>query len=132
KSKSRMGLPVSGDSLAFLSASWNFFSRRSEACFCASTDWRKIDSLRLSCSFMARAAASMSSKVLGTALGVCEMTAFTPGSILRLAPQHGQATSKDAAFLGILQCYRSGEGLATQESGTDWHRDDCGHVAHRG
>ena len=33
KSKSRIGRPVSGVSLAFFTASWNFFSSNSEACF---------------------------------------------------------------------------------------------------
>src|SRR6266436_7145553 len=74
KSKSRMVLPVSGDSFAFLTASWNFFSSRSEACFCASTDCRKIESRRLSCSFMARAASSMSANIFGFTAAVWAIT----------------------------------------------------------
>src|SRR5580700_8468158 len=55
---------------------------------------------------MARAAASRSSKVLGTALGVCAITAFTSGSIFRVAPQHGHATSNCAGCLGMRESYR--------------------------
>src|SRR5271154_4109585 len=94
KSKSRIGLPVSGVSLAFFTASWNFFSSNSEACFCASIDWRKIESRRLSCSFMARAASSMSLKVFGLTGAVCAMMLRVAGSIFITAPQQGQVTSK--------------------------------------
>src|SRR6266852_5672913 len=94
KSKSRIGLPVSGVSLAFFTASWNFFSSSSEECFCASTDWRKIESRRLSCSFMARAASSMSLKVFGLTGAVCAIMPRVAASIFMTAPQQGQVTSK--------------------------------------
>src|SRR6516162_1149182 len=89
-----MGFPVSGDSLARLMASWNFFSSKSEACFWASTDWRKMDSRRLSCSFIARAASSMSLKTLGFTAAVWAMTALVAASIFSTALQQGQVTSK--------------------------------------
>src|SRR5208282_664792 len=94
KSKSRIGFPVSGVSLAFFTASWNFFSSSSEACFCASIDWRKIESRRLSCSFMARAASSISLKVFGLTGAVCAMMLRVAASIFITAPQQGQVTSK--------------------------------------
>src|SRR5208282_6526409 len=94
RSKSRIGRPVSGVSLAFFTASWNFFSSNSEACFCASIDWRKIESRRLSCSFMARAASSMSLKVFGLTGAVCAMMFRVDASIFMTAPQQGQVTSK--------------------------------------
>src|SRR3981081_926315 len=94
KSKSRIGRPVSGVSLAFFTASWNFFSRSSEECFCASTDCRKIESRRLSCSFIARAASSMSLKVFGLTAAVCAITLRVAGSIFSWPPQHGQVKSK--------------------------------------
>src|SRR5208283_4449606 len=93
-SKSRMGFPVSGVSFAFFTASWNFFSSNSEACFCASIDWRKMESRRLSCSFMARAASSMSLKVFGLTGAVCAMMLRVDASIFMTAPQQGQVTSK--------------------------------------
>src|ERR1700722_1301914 len=89
-----MGLPVSGDSLAFLTASWNFFSSKSEACFWFSTDWRKMESRRLSCSFMARAASSMSFNILGLTAAVWAMTAWDSESTFSTALQQGQVTSK--------------------------------------
>src|ERR1035438_2950527 len=99
KSKSRIGFPVSGVSLAFFTASWNFFSSSSEACFCASIDWRKMESRRLSCSFMARAASSMSLKVFGLTGAVCAMMPRVAESIFMTAPQQGQITSKlDSRF----------------------------------
>ena len=94
RSKSRIGFPVSGVSFAFFNASWNFFSSNSEACFCASTDWRKIESRRLSCSFMARAASSMSLKVFGLIGAVCAMMLRVAVSTFMTAPQQGQVTSK--------------------------------------
>src|SRR5208282_2005293 len=94
KSKSRIGRPVSGVSLAFLTASWNFFSSSSAACFWASMDWRKMESRRLSCSFMARAASSMSLKVFGLKGAVCAMMLRVEASIFMTAPQQGQVTSK--------------------------------------
>src|SRR5208283_1907779 len=96
-----MGLPVSGDSLAFYTASWNFFSRTSEACFCASTDCRKIDSRRLSCSFMARAASSMSLNILGFTAAVWAITEAVAVSIFNSAPQQGQVTSKFGGLFAI-------------------------------
>src|SRR5580704_11998115 len=101
-----MGLPVSGDSLAFLTASWNFFSSRSEACFWFSTDWRKMESRRLSCSFIARAASSMSLNILGLTAAVWAITAWFSGSTFNTALQHGQVTSKageDRAIVRIIQ-----------------------------
>src|ERR1700689_3347715 len=88
-----MGRPVSGDSLAFLTASWNFFSSRSPACFWFSTDWRKMESRRLSCSFMARAASSMSLNILGLTAAVWAITAWESESTFNTALQHGQVTS---------------------------------------
>src|SRR5580704_16532019 len=88
-----MGLPVSGDSLAFLTASWNFFSSKSEACFWFSTDWRKMESRRLSCSFMARAASSMSLNILGLTAAVWAIAAWDSESTFNTALQHGQVTS---------------------------------------
>src|SRR6185312_6045938 len=96
-----MGFPVSGDSLAFFNASWNFFSSRPEAFFCASTDCRKIDSLRLSCSFMARAASSMSLNILGFTAAVCAITARSCMSTFNTALQQGQVTSKAISVLGF-------------------------------
>src|SRR5579884_1689715 len=110
-----MGLPVSGDSLAFLSASWNFFSRRSEACFWASTDWRKIDSRRLSCSFMACAAASISLNILGLTAGVCAMTASVSASTFNTALQHGQVTSNAGAFFVIHENDTANDPLLRRE-----------------
>src|SRR5208282_4488571 len=98
-----MGLPVSGDSLAFFTASWNFFSRTSEACFCASTDCRKMDSRRVSCSFMARAASSMSLNMRGFTAAVCAITERVSVSTLRRALQQGQVTSKVGGFFAILR-----------------------------
>src|SRR5215475_13008577 len=60
-----------------------------------------MESRRLSCSFMARAASSMSLKVFGLAAAVCAITALVPGSIFRTALQHGQVTSKAGAFLAM-------------------------------
>ena len=86
---------VSGDSFwLFLTASRNFFSRRSPACFWASTDWRKIDSRRLSCSFIALAAASKSLNVLGLTAAVWAMMPLAVGSIFSTALQQGQVISK--------------------------------------
>src|ERR1035437_2473561 len=82
RSKSRIGLPGSGVSFAFLTASWNFFSRRSEACFWASTDCWKIDSRRLSCSRMALAAASMSLNIFGFTAAVWALPGQAAVSIL--------------------------------------------------
>src|SRR6476660_1872788 len=96
-----MGLPVSGDSLALRTASWNFFSSKSDAFFCASTDWRKIESRRLSCSFIARAASSISLKVFGLTAAVWAITALAPGSIFRTALQQGQVTSNAGEFFAI-------------------------------
>src|SRR5450631_1104627 len=93
-----MGRPVSGVSLAFLTASWNFFSSRSPACFWASTDCRKMESRRLSCSFMARAASSMSLKVLGLTAAVWAITASFSESTFSTALQHGQVTSNAEAL----------------------------------
>src|SRR5437016_14506385 len=60
-----------------------------------------MESRRLSCSFIAFAAASISAKVLGCAGAVCEMTAWVPGSTFRTALQQGQVTSKGGAFFAI-------------------------------
>lgn len=98
RSKSRSGLPVSGDSFAFFTASWNFFSRREDAFFCASMDCWKIDSRRLSCSRIALAAASMSLKVFGLTAAVCAITARSSVSIFSSALQHGHVTSKFEVF----------------------------------
>jgi hypothetical protein len=87
--------------LAFFSASWNFFSSRSEACFWASTDCWKIDSRRLSCSRIALAAASMSLNIFGFTAAVCAITALVAVSIFSTALQQGQVTSKFAGFLAI-------------------------------
>src|ERR1700690_4282934 len=100
-----MGLPVSGDSLAFLTASWNFFSSRSEECFCASTDCRKMESRRLSCSFMARAASSMSANILGLTAAVWAITPWISASTLRTALQQGQVTSNGGTFFGMTESY---------------------------
>src|SRR5580698_865040 len=111
KSKSRIGRPVSGVSFAFFTASWNFFSSNSEACFCASIDCRKIESRRLSCSFMARAASSMSLKVFGLTGAVCAIMLRVDASIFRTAPQHGQVTSKlDSRELDL--CFTTGDHTA--------------------
>jgi len=56
--------------LCFAHRLLNFFSSKSDAFFCASTDWRKMESRRLSCSFMARAASSMSLNILGLTAAV--------------------------------------------------------------
>src|SRR5580658_2536156 len=98
-----MGLPVSGDSLAFFTASWNFLSRSSEACFCASTDCRKIDSRRLSCSFMARAASSISLNIRGFTAAVWAITAAVAVSTLSSALQQGQVTSIVAGLFAIVR-----------------------------
>src|SRR5208282_2995934 len=103
RSKSRIGRPVSGVSLAFLTASWNFLSSNSEACFCASTDCRKIDSRRLSCSFMARAASSMSLNILGFTAAVWAITAAVAVSIFSSALQQGQVTSIVTGLFAILR-----------------------------
>src|SRR5579863_10265048 len=98
-----MGLPVSGDSLAFLTASWNFLSSNSEACFCASTDCRKIDSRRLSCSFIARAASSISLNMRGFTAAVCAITAAVAVSIFSSALQHGHVTSMVEGTFAIVR-----------------------------
>src|SRR5262249_7354825 len=108
RSKSRIGLPVSGDSFAFRSASWNFFSSRSEACFWASTDCWKIESRRLSCSRMALAAASISAKVLGFTAATWEITALVSPSTLRTALQQGQVTSKFAGVFFAISANHTG------------------------
>src|SRR3954452_4728969 len=105
---SRTNGPVSGVSLAFLNASWNFLSNNSDRCFSASTDWRKIDSLRVSCSRIDCAAPSRSANILGFTGATCEMTAPIPGSIFITAPQHGHPTSNASAlplFLDIAVFY---------------------------
>src|ERR1039457_3718371 len=102
RSKSRSGLPVSGVSFAFLTASWNFFSNRLAEFLCASTDCWKIDSLRPSCSFIAFAASLKSANIFGAALGTCEITAFVSGSTFSTAPQQGQVVSKMATCLGMI------------------------------
>src|SRR2546423_14271371 len=86
--------PSSGDSLAFLTASWNFFSSRLALFFSASTAWRKSDSLRPSCSLIALAAASKSAKVLGLTGATCEITDLVSASTFNTALQQGQPTSK--------------------------------------
>src|ERR1700728_2972966 len=96
-----MGLPVSGDSLAFFTASWNFLSNSSEACFCASTDCRKMDSRRVSCSFMARAASSMSANIRGFTAAVWAITDSVSVSTFSRALQQGQVISKFGEFFAI-------------------------------
>src|SRR5437762_13642135 len=60
-----------------------------------------MDSRRLSCSFIARAASSISAKVFGGIGAVCEMTAFSTESTLSTALQHGQVTSKAGTVFAI-------------------------------
>src|SRR5579863_440069 len=98
-----MGLPVSGVSLALRKASSNFLLRRSALCFCASTDCRKMDSRRVSCSFMARAASSMSANMRGFTAAVWAMTERVSVSTLSNALQQGQVTSKFGGFFAILR-----------------------------
>src|SRR5215471_10319486 len=100
----------SGISLAFLTASWNFFSSKSALFFSASTACRKMDSLRTSCSRMALAAASRSANILGLRGATCEITALVPGSTFRTAPQQGQPTSKGWDDFAIQKLYAR-EGL---------------------
>src|SRR5215470_15241199 len=65
-------------------------------------DWRKIESRRLSCSFIARAASSRSLKVFGLTGATCEITDSVSGSTFRTAPQQGQVRSKAEVFdLGL-------------------------------
>jgi len=90
-----------GRFLGFLDGFLGIFLQQVGACFWASTDWRKMDSRRLSCSFMARTASSMSAKVLGLTAAVCAITAFSAGSTFSTALQHGQVTSKAGAFFAI-------------------------------
>src|ERR1700743_3030172 len=106
-----MGRPSSGVSLAFFTASWNFFSSRLALFFSASTAWRKSDSLRPSCSRMALAAASKSLNVLGLTAATCEITALVSGSTFSVAEQHGQATSKGSwEDFAIRRLYARGRG----------------------
>src|SRR5271166_6653035 len=116
RSISRIGLPVSGDSLAFLTASWNFFSSRSEAFFWFSTDWRKMESRRLSCSFMARAASSISLNILGLTAAVCAITALAAESTFSTALQHGQVISKAGGCSAMHRSYRKKAHLARGQS----------------
>src|SRR5215831_5316902 len=60
-----------------------------------------MESRRLSCSFMARAASSMSLKVFGWTGAVWAMTALVPESTFKTALQHGQVTSKAVEFFAI-------------------------------
>src|SRR5579885_1143438 len=126
-----MGLPVSGLSLAFRRASWNFFSSRSEACFCASTDCRKMASRRLSCSFMARAASSMSLKVLGLTAAVWAMTALVAGSTFSTALQQGwnfgQLAERYPQPLVRRQAYGQDLEQIQHLPGQQEHRDDDRH-----
>src|SRR6266850_5249734 len=92
---------VSGVSLARFTASWNFFSSRSDLFLSFSTDCRNKDSLRTSWSFMARAASSKSLKVFTRGGGVWAMTPWVAASTFSTAPQHGHATSKLAESLAI-------------------------------
>src|SRR5271163_5161086 len=62
-----------------------------------------MDSRRLSCSFMALAAASKSLNILGLTAGVCAMTPLAVGSTFSTALQHGQVISKAAVFSAIQQ-----------------------------
>ena len=55
----------------------------------------------MSCSFMARAASSMSLKVFTRGGGVWPITASSSASTLRTALQHGQVTSKAELFFAI-------------------------------
>src|SRR5437660_11095599 len=98
-----MGRPSSGVSLAFCTASWNFFSSRLALFFSASTACRKSDSLRPSCSRMALAAASKSAKVLGLIAAVWEITALVGGSTFNVALQQGQVTSKGSDDFAISE-----------------------------
>src|SRR5438094_10283778 len=65
-----------------------------------------MDSRRLSCSFIALAASSISANIFGLIGAVCEMTALPTESTLSTAPQHGQVTSKAGADLAITASYR--------------------------
>jgi len=67
-------LPVSGDSFALRTASWNFFSSKSDAFFCASTDWRKMEFAPVVLLFHGRAASSMSLNILGLTAAVWAIT----------------------------------------------------------
>ena len=52
-----------------------------------------MESRRLSCSFMARAASSISLNILGLTAAVCAITAWESESTFNTALQHGQVTS---------------------------------------
>src|ERR1700732_4380282 len=52
-----------------------------------------MESRRLSCSFIARAASSMSLNIFGLTAAVCAMTALASGSTFNTALQQGHVTS---------------------------------------
>src|SRR5580704_10572031 len=62
-----------------------------------------MESRRLSCSFMARAASSMSLNILGLTAAVWAITACVSGSTFNTALQCGQATSKAGKDCAIFR-----------------------------
>src|ERR1700677_2733973 len=102
RSNSRRGRPSSGVSFALRNASSNRLSNNCCLFFSASTDCRKMSSLRSSCARMALGAASKSSKVRLRGAGVCERIALVSGSTRRIAPQSGQVTSNGLSALAFI------------------------------
>jgi hypothetical protein len=76
-----------------------------------------MESRRLSWSFMARAASSISLKVFGFTGAVCEITLRVAASIFMSAPQQGQLTSKlDSRFAIALVALRLSDHTAIHVS----------------
>src|ERR1041385_5687775 len=64
-----------------------------------------MESRRLSCSFMARAASSISANILGFTAAVCAITPLISASIFRTALQCGQVTSNGGLFFAMTKSY---------------------------
>src|ERR1700693_5304355 len=79
-----------------------------------------MDSRRVSCSFMARAASSISANMRGFTAAVWAITARVSTSTFSSALQHGQVTSKLGAFFATLRIIpqkRVARGLAVEFHG---------------